>query len=168
MLGVDGHGEWFRYHRLFAKLLRTRAERELGRELPRLHARAARWYAEQRRWARRRIEHAVAAEEWDLALELVAGHWFELYVRGQGDAVRSLTAHNSFGESWASRRSLVPTGLAEGLSLGGVPPGGGVPTGGALPADGSAPPAGRAGSGDLPAHAHASKTTAMTVARIGR
>ena len=30
VLGIDGHREWFRYHRLFAKLLRTRAERELG------------------------------------------------------------------------------------------------------------------------------------------
>ena len=45
VLGVDGHREWFRYHRLFAKLLRTRAERELAAKLPDLHARAARWYA---------------------------------------------------------------------------------------------------------------------------
>ena len=35
VLGVDSRREWFRYHRLFAKLLRTRAERELGDELPR-------------------------------------------------------------------------------------------------------------------------------------
>ena len=30
VLGVDAHGEWFRYHRLFARLLRTRAEREIA------------------------------------------------------------------------------------------------------------------------------------------
>ena len=34
VLGVDGHREWFRYHRLFARLLRTRAEREIADELP--------------------------------------------------------------------------------------------------------------------------------------
>jgi hypothetical protein len=94
----------------------------------------------------------------------------------------------SFGESFASCTSLVPTGLSEGsplaggaLPAGGVAPAGGAvlaggalladgvaPTDGALLAGGSAPPAGRAGSGDLPAQANASKTTAITiiVARI--
>src|SRR6201991_3935638 len=80
VLGVDGHREWFRYHRLFAKLLHTRAERELAGELRDLHARAARWYAEHGACVEA-IEHAVAAEEWDLALEVVAQHWFDLYVR---------------------------------------------------------------------------------------
>src|SRR6478735_6530278 len=91
VLGVDGHREWFRYHRLFMKLLRTRAERELEGEVPGLHARAARWYAEHG-FCVEAIEHAVAAEEWDLALEVVAEHWFELYLRGDAAAVRSLTA----------------------------------------------------------------------------
>ena len=91
MLGVDGHREWFRYHRLFAKLLRTRAERELADELPGLHVRAARWYAE-RGAAVDALQHAVAAGHWDLAVEVVAGHWFDLYVRGDAAAVRSLLA----------------------------------------------------------------------------
>ena len=30
VIGVDGRREWFRYHRLFGRLLRTRAERELA------------------------------------------------------------------------------------------------------------------------------------------
>ena len=36
------------------------------------------------------LEHAVAAGEWDLAVELVAEHWFDLFVCGQGDAIRGL------------------------------------------------------------------------------
>jgi LuxR family maltose regulon positive regulatory protein len=88
VLGVDAHGEWFRYHRLFARLLRTRAEREIAGELPLLHARAARWYAE-RGESRDALEHAVASEDWDLAVEVVAGHWFDLYVRGDAPAVRA-------------------------------------------------------------------------------
>jgi LuxR family maltose regulon positive regulatory protein len=89
VLGVDTRREWYRYHRLFAKLLRMRARRELGTELPVLHARAARWYA-ARRMGSPALRHAVAAEEWQLATELVAEHWFSLFVRGQGDAIRGL------------------------------------------------------------------------------
>ena len=91
VLGVDGHREWFRYHRLFAKLLRTRAQRELHAQLPTLHARAARWYAE-RGASVDALEHAVLAEDHDLAVDIVAGHWFDLYVRGDAAAVRRLLA----------------------------------------------------------------------------
>ena len=66
-----------------------RAQRELGAELPQLHARAARWYA-ARGMGSEALRHAVAAEEWDLATELVVEHWFGLFVRGQGDAIRGL------------------------------------------------------------------------------
>jgi LuxR family transcriptional regulator, maltose regulon positive regulatory protein len=89
VLSVDQHGTWFRYHRLFARLLRTRAERELARELPALHGRAARWYAEHGAESHA-LRHAVAAADWDLAVEVVAEHWLELFVRGQGAAIRSL------------------------------------------------------------------------------
>ena len=83
-----------------------------------------------------------------------------------------LLSLNSFGESCASCRSFVPTGLPAGFSLGGVAfAGGAVATGGGLATAGGlpdvAPPAGRAGSGDLPAHAATNKTTATTDARIG-
>jgi LuxR family transcriptional regulator, maltose regulon positive regulatory protein len=91
VIGVDGRREWFRYHRLFGRLLRTRAERELAGELPALHARAARWYAE-RGAGMEALRHAVAAEEWDLALDVVSERWFELYVRGDAAAIRSLVA----------------------------------------------------------------------------
>ena len=91
VLGTDGHREWFRYHRLFATLLRTRAQRELGAEIPALHARAARWYAAHGRCVDA-LEHAVLAQEWDLAADVVAGHWFELYVHGDAAAVLRLAA----------------------------------------------------------------------------
>ena len=89
VLGVDSRREWFRYHLLFAKLLRTRAARELGDELPRLHDRAARWYAAHGMGSEA-LQHAVSAANWDLAVELVAEHWFDLFVRGQGSAIRTL------------------------------------------------------------------------------
>jgi LuxR family maltose regulon positive regulatory protein len=45
VIGIDSRREYYRYHRLFAELLRTRAQRELASELEVLHARAARGYA---------------------------------------------------------------------------------------------------------------------------
>jgi LuxR family transcriptional regulator, maltose regulon positive regulatory protein len=77
VIGLDGRREWFRYHRLFGRLLRSRAERELADEVEELHARAARWLAEHGA-AAEALPHAVAAREWDLALALLAEHWFEL------------------------------------------------------------------------------------------
>jgi LuxR family maltose regulon positive regulatory protein len=90
VIGVDSRREYFRYHRLFAELLRTRAHRELAAELPDLHARAARWYA-AKGLGSQALHHAVEAAEWDLAAELVVEHWFDLFVHGQGDAIRALT-----------------------------------------------------------------------------
>src|SRR3954447_10039038 len=89
VLGIDQHRVWFRYHRLFAKLLRTRARSELPGELRELHARAAHWYAGHGAESHA-LRHAVQAADWDLAVELVTQHWLELFVRGQGGAIRAL------------------------------------------------------------------------------
>jgi LuxR family maltose regulon positive regulatory protein len=89
VLGIDQHRVWFRYHRWFAKLLRTRARSELGCELKELHGRAAHWYADHGAESHA-LRHAVEAEDWDLAVEVVTQHWLELFVRGQGGAIRAL------------------------------------------------------------------------------
>ena len=61
VIGVDSRREWYRYHRLFAKLLRTRAAARARRaSSPALHARAARWYAGAAHGLEA-LEHAVAA-----------------------------------------------------------------------------------------------------------
>src|SRR3954454_9980170 len=90
VIGIDTRREYYRYHRLFAELLRTRAHHDLAAQLPGLHARAARWYA-AKGMGSQALQHAVGAGEWDLAVELVAEHWFDLFVHGQGDAIRGLT-----------------------------------------------------------------------------
>jgi LuxR family maltose regulon positive regulatory protein len=89
VIGLDSRREWFRYHRLFAKLLRTRARTELASELPALHHRAALWHAEHGAPSQA-LHHAVSAEEWELASQLAARNWFDLFVRGHGAALRAL------------------------------------------------------------------------------
>ncbi len=61
---LDHHGESFRIHRLFAQTLR--AELEPAHELPRLHARAAEWFAANDDCVRA-VAHALEAGDEHLA-----------------------------------------------------------------------------------------------------
>ena len=89
VIGLDSHRDWYRYHRLFARLLRTRARAEIADELPGLHSRAAQWYADNGAEALA-LHHAVEARDWSLAAEVAASHWFDLFVRGESAALRML------------------------------------------------------------------------------
>jgi LuxR family transcriptional regulator, maltose regulon positive regulatory protein len=89
VLPLDPRREWFRYHRLFATLLRARAMRELGDEMVELHRRAARCYA-RRGMCTQALQHAIAGGDADLGLEVICAHWFELLARGRGEDIRSL------------------------------------------------------------------------------
>jgi LuxR family maltose regulon positive regulatory protein len=82
LVSLDDHREWYRYHHLFAQLLRLElASREP--ELPAiLHRRAATWH---RRVGNldEAIGHATAAEEFSQATALIAQHWLTYWRRGQ-------------------------------------------------------------------------------------
>jgi LuxR family maltose regulon positive regulatory protein len=80
-------GRWYRYHPLFAELLRAHLHHAHPREIPSLHSRAARWYAEQGR-AMLAIRHALAGEDWQQAGGLIAEHWLELFLHGGTAAMR--------------------------------------------------------------------------------
>jgi LuxR family transcriptional regulator, maltose regulon positive regulatory protein len=89
VVGLDTQRRWYRYHRLFAELLRARLGRQPAGELQALHRRAARWYAaDASGWEA--LRHAVAGEDWDLVIEVVAEHWFELFVRGRAGSMAAL------------------------------------------------------------------------------
>lgn len=76
---LNGPGNWYRYHHLFAEVLRQQWESEAGPELAReLHARAARWY-EERLLITEAAHHAIRAERWELATELLVQICQELY-----------------------------------------------------------------------------------------
>lgn len=71
LIGLDGAGRWFRYHHLFAEVLRERLAQEYAPdEIRALHARAAHWYHAQGA-AEDAARHALAAEDWDLALPIL-------------------------------------------------------------------------------------------------
>ena len=67
---LDDQGRWYRYHPLFAEVLRTRQQQTHGDALPELHRRASAWY-EQNGLTAEAVNHALAAEEWELAARLL-------------------------------------------------------------------------------------------------
>ena len=67
---LDERREWFRYHQLFADLLRQRLKQSRPASVPDLHHRASEWYAHNRGEAAA-VEHAVAAGDFEMAARLI-------------------------------------------------------------------------------------------------
>ncbi|MGD8631937.1 MAG: LuxR C-terminal-related transcriptional regulator [Anaerolineales bacterium] len=70
LLPLDQKRAWYRYHRLFADLLRHRLGQS-DREVKDLHARASRWFAGHGHFGEA-IEHALQGEHWEMA-----GGWID-------------------------------------------------------------------------------------------
>jgi LuxR family maltose regulon positive regulatory protein len=89
VVSLDPERTWFRYHHLFADLLRLELRRRLPEEVPALHRRAAEWFV-QHGHAADAIRHAQATDDWPDAARLLADHSFSLTMDGQGQTVRML------------------------------------------------------------------------------
>ena len=90
LIPLDEVRGWWRYHHLFADLLRARLQAEQPGRVPGLHRNAAAWYAE-RGLADDAIRHAVAAGEMSLAARLIEQHF---------DAVHSLRGEAATVQRW--------------------------------------------------------------------
>jgi LuxR family transcriptional regulator, maltose regulon positive regulatory protein len=91
VVSLDTQRSWFRYHQLFADLLRLELRRAAPAEPATLHELAATWFA-GRGFAVEAIRHAQAAQDWELAAELLADHWPTLHLDGQASTVHALLA----------------------------------------------------------------------------
>ena len=80
---------WFRYHHLFADLLRLELRRTLPEEVPALHRRAAGWFIRDGQMAEA-IRHTQAAGDWPEAALLLADHSFSLTLDGQAQTMQAL------------------------------------------------------------------------------
>jgi LuxR family maltose regulon positive regulatory protein len=87
---LDSSGTWFRYHPLFAEVLRAELRHRLPDELPALHRAASEWYARHDR-PLEAVRHAVAAPDWRLAAEVIGSQWLVSIVHGWGPALRELS-----------------------------------------------------------------------------
>ena len=71
VVALDDEGQWFRYHRLFADLLKARLQQSLGaEEIKTLHQRAAEWY-EQAGMMNEAMDHLLAAADYAQAITLL-------------------------------------------------------------------------------------------------
>ena len=84
LIPLDDRGEWYRFHHLFAQLLRVELEHREPGLAPTLHRRAFSWHRDNG-LLDQAIEHGVKAGEFDAAGDLIAGAWVE-YVHVNRDA----------------------------------------------------------------------------------
>ena len=136
---LDNERRWYRYHHLFADLLRQRLQQTIGQELstnpssvvsrrssvPELHERASQWY-EDNGLPVQAFYHAVAADDFDRTARIVQGRGIPLHFRGMVTDIlnwleslprATLDARPSL---WANYASLLliggqTTGVAEKL-----------------------------------------------------
>jgi len=89
VVSLDPERTWFRYHHLFADLLRLELRRRLPEQVPALHRQAAEWFV-QHGQAADAIRHTQAAGDWPDAARLLADYSFSLTMDGQEQTVRAL------------------------------------------------------------------------------
>ena len=99
VFSIDPERSWFRYHQLFADLLRLELRRTEPDSVPKLHHAAAEWYAEHG-FVIEAIKHAQAAKDWRFAGDLIGQYGFSLALDG----------------SWATMTALLEAFPADALA----------------------------------------------------
>jgi LuxR family maltose regulon positive regulatory protein len=77
---LDEERRWYRYHHLFAELLRQRLRQTQPEWVPELHQRASVWH-EQNGFLDEAIEHALHSQDPERAADLIKGAAEELWLR---------------------------------------------------------------------------------------
>ena len=89
VVSLDPGRTWFRYHHLFADLLRLELRRRRPEQVPALHRQAALWLARHGQ-VTDAIRHTQAAGDWPDAARLLADHAFSLTLDGQAQSIQAL------------------------------------------------------------------------------
>jgi LuxR family maltose regulon positive regulatory protein len=89
VVSLDPARTLFRYHHLFADLLRLELRRRLPEELPMLHRLAAKWFRDHGEIVDA-IRHTQAAGDWAEAGRLLADHSFGMALDGQAQTIETL------------------------------------------------------------------------------
>jgi len=89
VVAVGSRRNSYRYHQLFADMLRYVLRREAPGQVVRLHRRAADWYAARGQTVPA-IEQALLAREWRYAADLMAGHGPGLILGGDTATLHAL------------------------------------------------------------------------------
>jgi LuxR family maltose regulon positive regulatory protein len=82
LIPLDDHRTWYRYHALFAELLRNQLLQSEPDRWDELHARAADWYRENG-YVHKAVEHAFQVSDRSLVLRLLEAHAFPMLFQGE-------------------------------------------------------------------------------------
>src|SRR5262249_34791081 len=100
VVSLDTSRAWFRYHQMFAGLLRLELRRAAPGEITALPRAAAGWLAGHGSPVEA-IRHAQAAQDWGLAARVLADNWPGLYLDGQAAVIHELLGGFPAGASAA-------------------------------------------------------------------
>jgi LuxR family maltose regulon positive regulatory protein len=89
VMSLDAQRTWFRYHQLLADFLRLELRRRLAEEIPAIHRRAARWFADHGQIIEA-VQHLIAAGDWPDAARLVGDHTFRWVLDGQAGTITTV------------------------------------------------------------------------------
>ena len=82
VIPLDREGHWYRYHHLFAELLRGQLTATRPELVPELHRRAYRWYRAEGD-LNEATRHALAAGDTAVVQELLSAHWWGWMASGR-------------------------------------------------------------------------------------
>jgi len=86
LIPLDDVGEWYRYHHLFADLLRSMQKTHQSGNIAELHQRASHWYL-QAGMTNEAIRHALAGDDYAFAVDLLEGHALNMVMHGYAKTV---------------------------------------------------------------------------------
>jgi len=115
---LDSERLWYRYHILFADLLRRRAEQTYSEQIPELHRRASHWY-EQNDMITEAIDQTLAEKDFARAMELIENHTQPTLMRSEFATV--LKWIDALPEQLVCTRPLLCVYHALGLLMAGAP-----------------------------------------------
>ncbi len=83
VIPLDDEGLWFRYHQLFADLLQARLKQSFPTDVvSNLHSLASQWYT-QNGFVIEAVNHALAAQDFEAAADLIQQYASEITIRGE-------------------------------------------------------------------------------------
>lgn len=118
LIPLDDEGRWYRYHHLFADLLRDLGDTRQKEKTADLHRRASGWYAKEEglrqgehgAFAGEAIRHALAAGDYALAVQLLERHAMALIMQGHAKTVNGWV--QALPAGWAGQSPRTDLALA--------------------------------------------------------
>jgi LuxR family maltose regulon positive regulatory protein len=103
IIPLDYEQRWYRYHPLFAELLRGNLRKHNAGQIPILHARASAWL-EAQGFIPESIRHSFAASDWERFVRLISENIFALLEQNELNSVARqldiLTSEKSIARPW--------------------------------------------------------------------